>query len=165
MIHLTNSETEVGHTLVLIRNRENVGKRRNMPVKINDMKAYFAIKFKEDGSNKELIERLSKKLEEDGIQTVVFYRDYENWGEKKFESKELMRLAQEATDSCDAVVIEFSEKGVGLGIEAGYACAKGKPIHVIAVTESEISDTLRGIATSITFYNLPETLDTTNILR
>lgn len=128
------------------------------------MKAYLAIKFKEDGGNRELIERLSKRFEQGGVQTVVFFRDYENWGEKHFEPKELMRLAHEATNACDAVLIEFSEKGVGLGIEAGYASAKGKPIHVIAKTGSEISDTLRGIATSITFYNTPETLDITNII-
>lgn len=128
------------------------------------MKTYLAIKFKEDGSNKELIERLSKRLEQAGIETVVFFRDYENWGERKFEPKELMRLVHEATNVCDAVLIEFSEKGVGLGIEAGYARAKGKPIHVIAKTGSEISDTLRGIATSITFYDTPETLNIADIL-
>lgn len=134
------------------------------PARHTSMKTYLAIKFKEDGSNRELIERLSKRLEQGGIETVVFYRDYENWGEKKFEPKELMHLAHEATNACEAVLIEFSEKGVGLGIEAGYAHAKGKPVHVIAATGSEISDTLRGIAASITFYDTPETLDTAHIL-
>lgn len=128
------------------------------------MKAYLAIKFIEDGNNKTLIEALSERLKEFGIETVVFFRDYENWGEKRFEPKELMRLSHEATDICDVVIIEFSEKGVGLGIEAGYAHAKGKPVHVIAQTGSEISDTLRGIAQSITFYGSPDTLDVSNLL-
>ena len=101
----------------------------------------------------------SKRFKDSGIDTFVFSRDYEHWGEKRFEPKELMRLALDAMGTCDAVIIEFSEKGVGLGIEAGYAYAKGKPIHVVARVGSEISDTLRGIADSVTFYESPETLD------
>jgi hypothetical protein len=50
------------------------------------------------------------------------------------------------------IVIELSEKGVGLGIEAGYAFAKGIPIITIARTGSDISETLRGISQDIFFY-------------
>jgi nucleoside 2-deoxyribosyltransferase len=123
------------------------------------MKAYLAVKFKQDGSNRELIEQLSNALGRAGISTSVFFRDYEKWGQVKFDPQELMRLAHKATDECDVAIIEFSEKGVGLGIEAGYAFAKGKPVHVIARVGSEISDTLSGIASSITFYDSPESLD------
>jgi nucleoside 2-deoxyribosyltransferase len=60
--------------------------------------------------------------------------------------------------ACDIHIIEFSEKGTGLGIEAGYAFAKGKPIIVIAHEGSEISDTLKGIAKEIISYKTPEKL-------
>lgn len=36
-----------------------------------------------------------------------------------YQRDELMRVASGAIDECSAVVVEFSEKGVGLGIEAG----------------------------------------------
>jgi nucleoside 2-deoxyribosyltransferase len=35
-----------------------------------------------------------------------------------------MRLTFEKIDICDLVIIDLTEKSVGLGIEAGYAYAK-----------------------------------------
>ena len=52
----------------------------------------------------------------------------------------------------DIVIIELTEKGVGLGIEAGYASAKGKPIFTVADKNSEISTTLKGISRSYFQY-------------
>jgi nucleoside 2-deoxyribosyltransferase len=49
-------------------------------------------------------------------------------------------------------VVELSEKGVGVGIEAGYARAKGKPIITVARRESDVSDTLRGISREVFIY-------------
>lgn len=122
------------------------------------MKAYLAIKFKEDFSNRILIEAISTFLKNDGIETMVMARDHEKWGEKKFAPEKLMAKTFEEIDSADFLVIEFSEKGVGLGIEAGYAYAKQKPIIVIAKDGSDISSTLKGIAAKILFYKKPEDL-------
>ena len=119
------------------------------------MKAYLAIKFKEDFSNRGLIEEISSVLEKDGIETVVMARDHEKWGEKKFTPEELMTKTFEEIDSADFLVIEFSEKGVGLGIEAGYAFANHKPIFVVAKEGSDISSTLQGIAAEVIFYRNP----------
>ncbi len=120
------------------------------------MKAYLAIKFKEDFSNRGLIENISSVLEGDGIEISVMARDYEKWGEKKFSPEDLMTETFKEMDSADFLVIEFSEKGVGLGIEAGYAYAKRKPIIVIAKEGSDISSTLRGIAKEIILYKNAE---------
>ena|SRR3989344_14087 len=122
------------------------------------MRVYLAIKFKEDLSNKKLIEDIAEILERDGIETQVMVRDFENLGRKKYEPLELMKIAFGAIDRADVLLVEFSEKGVGLGIEAGYAYAKLKPVIVIAKVGSEISDTLRGIAQDIIFYNEPSDL-------
>ena len=48
------------------------------------MKAYLAIKFKEDFSNREKINSICEALKRVGIETTVFVRDYEQWGKKKF---------------------------------------------------------------------------------
>jgi nucleoside 2-deoxyribosyltransferase len=52
----------------------------------------------------------------------------------------------------------LTEKGVGLGIEAGYAYAKGIPIITIVKSGSDISETLVGISKKIFLYNNIEDL-------
>jgi len=76
-------------------------------------------------------------------------------GTVEYEPKELMGKALGEIDSCDIVVIEFTEKGIGLGIEAGYAFAKSVPIITIAQEGSEISNTLMGISKRIFIYKDP----------
>ena len=63
-----------------------------------------------------------------------------------------------AMQKCDCNIIEFSEKGVGLGINAGYCYAIGKPIFIIAKTGSDISTTISNLATKIIFYDQPKDL-------
>ena len=118
------------------------------------MKAYLAIKFKTDFSNKEEVEDITSALDKDGIKTVNMVQ----YGNDAFTPQELMQKTFEEIDASDILVIEFSEKGVGLGIEAGYACAKQKPIFVIAKKSSDISSTLEGIAKEVIFYDKPEDL-------
>jgi len=70
-----------------------------------------------------------------------------------------MQFTFEQIDSCDLVIIDLTDKGVGLGIESGYAFAKGIPIITIAKKGSDISETLIGISRDILIYNNPESLD------
>ena len=120
------------------------------------MKIYLAIKFHEDFSNRKLIEEILETLNKSGFETVVMARDYENWGQIKFKPEDLMKLTFKITEESDLLLIEFSEKGVGLGIEAGYAYAKGKPIVVIAKYGSDISETMKGVAKEVIFYEKVE---------
>lgn len=122
------------------------------------MNVYLAIKFHEDCKNRELIEQISDSLQKAGFNVNVVVRDYEEWGEVKFNPQELMKLTFELINKSDILAVEFSEKGVGLGIEAGYAHAKDKPVIVIARKGSDISPNLRGIAKEILFYDQPEEL-------
>lgn len=122
------------------------------------MEAYLAIKFHEDLRNRELIEQISEALRKAGFETTVMVRDHEKWGEVKFTPEELMKLTFQLIDKSDVLVIELSEKGVGLGIEAGYARSKNIPIIIIAKKGSEISNTMRGVARQIIFYGEPEEL-------
>ena len=122
------------------------------------IKAYLAIKFHEDCRNKDLVESISAALDKAGIDATVMVRDYEKWGEVKYTPKELMELTFKLIGESDLLVIEFSEKGVGLGIEAGYAHSKNIPIIVIAKKGSDISDTLRGISKEVFIYDDPSEL-------
>lgn len=116
------------------------------------MKAYIAIKYHEDCRNRRLIEEISAALEKNGIGTSCIIRDFERWGAVKFSPQTLMREAFTWIDSSDLIIIELTEKGTGLGIEAGYAYAKKIPIITIAKKGSDISKTLQGISDKIFVY-------------
>jgi 2'-deoxynucleoside 5'-phosphate N-hydrolase len=116
------------------------------------VKTYLALKYHPDGRNRPLIEALSACLEKHGLETFCVVRDVEHWGQVTFSPPELMRRALQAIDASDLVVVELSEKGVGVGIEAGYAFARQIPIVTLARQGAEVSDTLRGIAAHVLVY-------------
>ena len=115
--------------------------------------AYFGIKYHSDHRNRDLIEAFTTHLNAAGFETYCVARDLECWGELELDAQTLMAETFNVIAAADLVVIEFSEKGVGLGIEAGYAKALNKPILVVAKRGMEVSNTLSGIASSIQFYD------------
>ena len=112
----------------------------------------MGIKYYADNRNREVIEGISAVLAQCGAVTSCVARDLERWGEVKLEARDLMQHTFAMIDDCDVVIIELSEKGVGLGIEAGYAYAKDIPVVTIAKRGSDISETLRGISSRVAFY-------------
>ena len=117
------------------------------------MKAFLSIKYHADHANRARIEMIAAVLQARGIKSVCIARDVEQWGQLKFDARELMRRTFAAIDACDLVVVDLTEKGVGVGIEAGYAHAKNIPIVTIAETGADISETLRGIARAVFLYD------------
>lgn len=118
------------------------------------MKIYFGIKYYEDFSNRKKIEEVLNILESRGYETYCVVRDMEEWGEHQYQPELLMKETFEQIAKADLLLIEFSEKGTGLGIEAGYGYAKSKPIIVIAKEGSDISTTLKGISREIITYKI-----------
>ena len=117
------------------------------------MKVYFGIKYHPDNRNRETIEKVSDVLARCDLKLLCITRDVERWGAVRLAPEELMEKTFETIDGCAVVVIELSEKGVGLGIEAGYAYAKGIPVVTIAKRGAEISETLWGISKEVFFYD------------
>ena len=76
----------------------------------------------------------------------------EQWGALAFTPQALMQRTFDEIEACDLLLVEFSEKGVGLGIEAGYAAARGRPVVVLAPEGVEISTTLQGISRRVIRY-------------
>lgn len=122
--------------------------------------SFFALKYHEGDQDKLKIESIEQALNKAGITITVIARDVEKWGQASIPSNKNMMIdyAFPAMQQCDCNIIEFSEKGVGLGINAGYCYAIGKPIFIIAKTGSEISTTISNLATDIIFYTTPEDL-------
>jgi nucleoside 2-deoxyribosyltransferase len=122
------------------------------------MKAYLGIKFHPDDRNRETIELLSQTLASCGFETLCVRRDLERWGAVAMSPQQLMTRTFEIIRACHLVVIDLTEKGVGLGIEAGYAYAQMIPVITIAREGSDISDTLRGISQGVYYYRIPADL-------
>jgi hypothetical protein len=74
-----------------------------------------------------------------------------------------MLLAFEEIKKSDVMLVEISEKGVGLGIEIGYAFAVDVPIILMARLGSDISNTVRGICKEVFFYK--DTEDIPNLIK
>lgn len=116
------------------------------------MQLYLAIKYHADHHNRTAIEAMTAVLAAQGHMVFCVARDLEQWGAVSFAPAALMRLALQAIDAADVVLVDLTEKGVGLGIEAGYAHANGIPVVTIAPAGADISATLRGITTQLFFY-------------
>lgn len=116
------------------------------------MKAFLSIKYLSDHRNKNRIQAISSALKQNGIDSVCIARDVEKWGAVAFEPDELMSRTFQEIDGCDWVIVDLSEKGVGVGIEAGYAHAKKIPLITIANQGADISETLRGISRHVFVY-------------
>ncbi len=116
------------------------------------MRIYLAIKYHADQENRAKIEQILAVFEQTGHQAVCVARDLERWGQVSFSPRELMKRSFAEIESSDVVVVELAEKGVGLGIEAGYARAMGIPVITVAPPGTEISPTLEGISRRVLFY-------------
>ena len=117
--------------------------------------AFMSLKFHDGEEDKIKIDKLTEALLKAGIKNTVMARDVEKYGEATLpKGKKLMiDYAFPAMKASDMIIIEFSEKGVGLGIGAGYCYANKVPIYVIAKTGSDISLTMENLATKVIFYN------------
>jgi nucleoside 2-deoxyribosyltransferase len=103
-------------------------------------KIYVAYKFKDSDPKKlrEKLEELSKIIEKSTeYKTFIFFRDVQNWGEKKMNIKEVVEKAMEHLKKCDALIVEASEKANGIYFEVGYAKALGKKIIIVYEKGSE----------------------------
>jgi nucleoside 2-deoxyribosyltransferase len=123
------------------------------------LKAYLGIKYHKDHRNRHVMDLLSSTLLDLGIQTVCIARDIEKWGEVELHPQELMRASFEQIGLSDFVILEMTEKGVGLGIEAGYAAAIGKPLIVLTKNKKTLSNTLLGIADAVVQYSQLNAID------
>ena len=116
------------------------------------MMAFIAVKYHEDHHNRPLVETIAAALEHHGVGSRCIARDIEQWGACRFTPQVLMQHTFQAIDASAFIVIDLTEKGVGLGIEAGYAYARQKPIVVIGRTGPAISTTLTGVAQHMFLY-------------
>ena len=122
------------------------------------MKIFLGIKYFDDYRNRKLIEKLVFLLKKNSHKTYCTICDYQKWGAKKINYRNLMRRAYQEIISSDIVIIECSNKGVGLGVEAGIAFSSHIPVIAIIRGKKNIPESISGIAVKIFRYHRIEEL-------
>ncbi len=118
------------------------------------MKAYISVSFNKRKSLDREIQTIINTLKDLKIIPLVFVDHY------KFDSTQQRQMMQQAItdiDQCDLLLAETSDKGIGIGIEVGYAKAKNKPIVYLRQESAEHSTTVAGISDFQIIYK--DTLD------
>ena len=119
------------------------------------MKAYISISYQKRRSLNTAITAIMTVLEEHQIESLVFVDQHKFEPEQE---QEMMQAALSSLDKCDILIAETSHKGIGIGIEAGYAKAKQKPVIYLRHKESEHSTTLSGLSDYSVIYKSADDL-------
>lgn len=73
------------------------------------------------------------------------------------QEREMMRQAMSIVEGSDLLIAEVSDKAIGIGVEIGYAKAKGKPVIYLRNKNAEHSTTVAGISDfQIVYKDIPE---------
>lgn len=108
------------------------------------MRAYIAVNYSKKEYLSEELCVITTTLEEFGIQSIVFVNTYQHTSID--DEKTMMQQALADIDQCDWLIAETSYKGIGIGVEAGYAKAKNKPVIYMRKKDAEHSSTVSGIS-------------------
>ena len=105
------------------------------------MKAYISVGFSQRKQLDKEIMAIIETLRSFEIDPFVFI---DNFRFEADEEEEMMKEAMKAIDNADILIAETSEKGVGIGVEVGYAKAKNKLVIYLRNKNSEHSTTVSG---------------------
>ena len=107
------------------------------------MTVYISISFSKRQELEPALAAIKAVLQEQGHEPFVFVDAYQ------FSPTEEQRMMQQAfadIDHCDLLLAETSEKGIGIGVEAGYAKGKNKPVIYLRSQRAEHSTTVAGLS-------------------
>jgi 2'-deoxynucleoside 5'-phosphate N-hydrolase len=107
------------------------------------MTAYISISYSKRKLMDEELNAIVDTLKSFSIVPFVFADQYQF---NRSEEQQMMQQAMTDIDRCDILIAETSDKGIGIGIEVGYAKALNKPVIYIRRKEAEHSTTVSGIS-------------------
>ena len=113
-------------------------------------KAYISISYNKRQELNDELQSIIKTLREFHIKPFVFVDNFKFSSEQE---KEMMQQAILSIDDCDLLIAETSDKGIGIGVEVGYAKAKGKPVIYMRNKNADHSTTVSGLSDSQIIYN------------
>jgi 2'-deoxynucleoside 5'-phosphate N-hydrolase len=112
--------------------------------------AYVAIAVRSRETLSPIIEAIKQVLLYYEVEPIIFVDRY------SFSSADhaaMMELALRTLDHTDFLIAEVSEQAIGVGIEVGYAAAKGKPVLYLRRANAEFATTVAGVATHSIAYS------------
>jgi nucleoside 2-deoxyribosyltransferase len=113
------------------------------------MEAYISIgRVNRNLLDKE-ISAVTETLAAIGISSNIFVDRYSFRADQE---KDMMARAMSEIDRCDLFIAEVSEKGIGVGVETGYARAHNKTILYLRHADVEHSTTVSGVSDYHVFY-------------
>jgi nucleoside 2-deoxyribosyltransferase len=112
-------------------------------------RAYLAISLDHRPHLESVIQTLQSCLQKASIELFVFVDHY------RFDVNDEVKMMETAImeiDRSDILIAEVSLKAIGVGLEAGYATAKNKPVWYLRNQNAPHSSTVSGIANERIFY-------------
>ena len=107
------------------------------------IKAFISYSFTDKNKFRNFDKKLKEFLKEKfDIISYSFVFDFR----KRVDNVTLMKAALKKINESDLLIVELSNKVIGIGVEAGYAKARGKKIIYIHKIGSEISTTVEGLS-------------------
>ncbi len=113
------------------------------------MNAYISISYSKRKILDTALCTIINTLKQFKIEPLVFVDVYQFNAKQE---RQMMQQAFAAIDQCDILVAEASDKAIGIGVEVGYAKAKGKPVIYIRHTDRDHSSTVSGVSDFHIFY-------------
>lgn len=113
-------------------------------------KIFFSYSFANRNSYEDFHKEMKKYFQSKGVEIFAFVFDFQD----PLDDHILMTAALNEIDKSDMVLVELSNKSVGVGLEAGYAKAKGKIIGYLYKNGSDLQQTVNGIADYLIPYDL-----------
>jgi 2'-deoxynucleoside 5'-phosphate N-hydrolase len=119
------------------------------------MVAYISINFAKKESFTNEVNAIKRALHEFQIESLVFV---DNYTFNVTQEREMMKHAMAEIERCDLLIAETSDKGIGIGVEVGYARAKNKPVIYVRKITAGHSTTVSGISDFQIIYKNAEDL-------
>jgi len=116
------------------------------------MRVFLSIKFWGDDRNRRDVEGVIAAIEDAGFEVYCFRRDAEKWGEIEFEPEEMMNITFNEISKSDFLIANVADWPIGVGVEAGYAYAKGIPVICICSADKKVANTVAGLADHVVRY-------------
>ena len=107
------------------------------------MTAYISISFNKRDKLEQELDALRRVLNDFNIIPFLFIDHYQF---DQAQEQVMMQQAMKDIEQCAMLIAETSDKAIGIGVEVGYAKAKGKPVIYIRRSTAEHSTTVSGIS-------------------
>lgn len=113
------------------------------------MRAYVSVSYSNRPVLDDVVKAITTALSALNIAALVFVDQYHF---NAADEKQMMQQALLDIDDCDLLIAETSYKAIGIGVEAGYAKAKGKPVIYLRQQQAPHSTTVSGISNLAIVY-------------